>query len=273
MSHVLQRRIRFIIVMLVIISTASWVMDYYGVVEILERKTVDFRMKICRSGKYPPSEIVLILIDESSLRALNKIAGRWPWPRDILSDLIDFISLSGAKSILMDIMFTENELSGVLTGGDSADHDSRLALSTQSAGNVFHAVQMINDVGDEYNRNLINSPMPFEVAGKFSVPVTGNVEAKGYSNYYLPFAELYKVSKGIGVVSFSPDRDGVYRSEKLLFKYHNHFFPILSFAPILGHRQRIYLELFYWNRILLFRKFCGSRRILFGLCKYSLPFY
>jgi len=235
MSIVLQRRVRFIIILIGIISAAAWVTDYYGVFKIWERKTVDIRMKICRSGKYPPSEIVLILIDESSLRALNKIAGRWPWPRDILADLIDFVSLSGAKSILMDIMFSENELSDILSDGDLTGHDLRLALSTKSAGNVFHAVQMIDDVDDEYNLNPINRPMPVEFIRKFSIPVTGHAEVKGYNNYYLPFAELYKASKGIGVVSFSPDRDGVYRSEKLLFKYHNHFFPIMSFAPIFDH--------------------------------------
>jgi len=237
--QVSRKRIRFIILTSVVLLAASWVTDAYGIFEVLERKTIDMRMRICRSEKYPPSEIVLILIDESSLRALNSIAGRWPWPRDILADLIDFLSLSGVKSILMDIMFTEDEIKDIPAVGNLDNHGPRLVLSTQSAGNVFHAVQMIDDIGDEYNLNLTNRPMPVDFVGKFSVPVTvpffGDAGVEKANNYYLPFAELYRASKAIGVVSFSPDQDGVFRSEKLLFKYQNHFFPVMSLAPVLDY--------------------------------------
>jgi adenylate cyclase len=37
----------------------------------------------------------------------------------------------------------------------------------------------------------------------------------------------------MGVVSFSPDKDGVFRREKLFFNYQDNFFPSLSLAPIL----------------------------------------
>ncbi len=219
------------------ISTFSLIADYLEIFEIPERKTIDIRMRICRSEKIAPSEIVLILIDESSLNALNTITGRWPWPRDIHADIIEYLSFCGAKSILMDIMFTENELAHDPTGLESGSHDMRLVESTRAAGNTVHGFQILKDSADEYNRKLINRKLPPEFIQKFSIPVTGNFLEKENNNFYLPFPELWDPSRGLGVVSFSPDRDGVYRSEKLLFNYQENVFPALSLVPLLQNQQ------------------------------------
>jgi adenylate cyclase len=58
-----------------------------------------------------------------------------------------------------------------------------------------------------------------------------------HNNYYIPFKELFEASRGVGVVSFSPDKDGVFRREKLLFSYQDNFFPSLSLAPILDQSR------------------------------------
>jgi adenylate cyclase len=237
MNYVSKRRLTFIIPVIMMISTFSLIADYFEIFEILERKTIDIRMKICRSEKIAPSEIVLILIDESSLNALNTITGRWPWPRDIHADIIEYLSFCGAKSILMDIIFTENELPHDPTGLESGSHDMRLVESTRAAGNTVHGFQILKDSADEYNRKLINRRLPPEFIQKFSIPVTGNFREKENNNFYLPFPELYDASGGMGVVSFSPDRDGVYRSEKLLFNYQENIFPALSLVPLLQNQQ------------------------------------
>ncbi|RJP82458.1 MAG: adenylate/guanylate cyclase domain-containing protein [Desulfobacteraceae bacterium] len=237
MDYLSKRRLRFIIPVIMMISTLSLIADYFEIFEVIERKTIDIRMRICRSEKIAPSEIVLILIDESSLSALNAITGRWPWPRDIHADIIDFLSFCGARSILMDIMFTENELSHDRPGMETGSHDMRLVESTRAAGNIVHGFQVIRDKADEYNRNLINRRLPDDFIQKFSIQADGTFPENGNNNVYLPFTELREASNGLGVVSFSPDRDGVYRSEKLIFNYQGHFFPALSFVPLVQNER------------------------------------
>ena len=233
MQDLFKRKLTRAVLIIAVISVIAVFADLTGLFEIPELKTVDLRTKICRGNKALPSDIVLILIDESSLNALNKVTGRWPWPRYIHAELIDFLSLSGARAIVMDILFTENEFGSNPEDSKLGHNDLRLVESTESAKNVYHAVQMIRDEVDEYNRDLLNRPLPIGFTNRFSIDMEAVNGAIEHTNYYLPFKELYEVSGGIGIVSFSPDKDGVYRSEKLLFKYQNNFFPSLSLAPII----------------------------------------
>ena len=237
MQYTLKRRLTRAILIIGVISVIAVFADLTGLFEIPELKTVDFRTRLSRDNKVLPSDIVVILIDESSLSALNKITGRWPWPRYIHAELIDFLSQIGARAIIMDILFTENEFAPDLTSGALSDNDLRLVQSTESAGNVYHAAQIISDEVDEYNRGLLDKPLPIEFIDGFSLDVEVVNGAVEHNNYYLPFKELYEVSRGIGVVSFSPDKDGVYRSEKLLFNYQDNFFPLLPMAPIIDQSR------------------------------------
>jgi adenylate cyclase len=233
MKQLLRRKLTWAILITAAISIVSALLDLAGLFETPELKTVDLRTRMYRGEESAPPDIVLVLIDESSLNALNDIAGRWPWPRYIHAELIDFLSLSGAKAIVMDVMFSENELGQYANSKRLGQNDLRLVQSTMAAGNVYNAVQIISDKGDEYNRVLLHKALPQGFVNRFSVDVETVHEPSEHNNYYLPFTDLYEASRGIGVVSFSPDRDGVYRRQKLLFGYQNAFFPSLSVAPII----------------------------------------
>jgi adenylate cyclase len=56
-----------------------------------------------RGGRAVSSPIVIVSVDEESIRAL----GRWPWPRNRHAQLIDRLTQAGAKSITFDVLFTE----------------------------------------------------------------------------------------------------------------------------------------------------------------------
>ena len=201
-----------------------------------ELMSLDIRTRLLRNNKALPPEIVLILIDESSLKTLNDIAGRWPWPRQIHADVIDFLSISGAKSIIMDILFTENQLEANQSDINLGDNDLRLVEATKSADNVYHAAQIFTDLEDEYNKSILNKPLPQAFSQKFGINVVAN-DIISNTNYYLPFKDLYHAAKGIGVVSFMPDIDGVYRREKLFFPYQDKHFPSLAMGAFIDQRQ------------------------------------
>lgn len=210
-----------------------------------ELMSLDIRTKLLRNNKALSPEIVLILIDESSLKTLNDIAGRWPWPRQIHADLIDFLSISGAKSIIMDILFTENQLEANQSDTNLGNNDLRLVEATKSAKNVYHATQIFTDLEDEYNKSILNKPLPQTFSQKFGINTVENDIFSNNNNYYLPFKKLYHAAKGIGVVSFMPDIDGVYRREKLLFPYQDKYFPSLAMGVFIDQRR--------FNKILINR--------------------
>lgn len=54
----------------------------------------------------PPSDdIVIVAIDEKSLKAL----GRWPWSRRVHAELVDRLTQAGAKAIVFDILMSEED--------------------------------------------------------------------------------------------------------------------------------------------------------------------
>lgn len=56
-------------------------------------------------GGNVPDDIVIIGVDEASLRGI----GKWPWRRDIHAQLLDILSSAGAKAVALDIMFAERD--------------------------------------------------------------------------------------------------------------------------------------------------------------------
>jgi len=203
---------------------------YLGLFEGLERKAFDIRARY--NSTQPSSDVAIILVDEASLRGMNPIVGRWPWPRSVHADVVDFLAMSGAKAVLFDILFTENERVFGTPKGVLAPSDERLVESTASAGNVYHAAQIVIDEEDEYNKSLLNRPIPNDFSGRFSVELKG-APVSIHNNYYLPFKELYTASKGIGIVEFLSDSDGVYRRTKLFRHYQGNFYPVLPISPLL----------------------------------------
>jgi len=214
---------------------------YLGLFEELELKTFDIRAKYFRKQLQPPPDIAVILIDELSLKVMNPVVGRWPWPRSLHADVIDFLDMGGAKTILFDILFTENEQGSHFREGKVSDSDERMVEATRSAGNVYHAAQILADSEDDYNKDYLNKPLPEDFVKRFSVHAEGSF-AGNNNTYYIPFPELYNVSRGIGIVEFSPDLDGVYRRTRLFRHYQGKVYPVLSIAPLMHTSESEYLQ-------------------------------
>lgn len=77
--------------------------------EQLELKTLDQRFKV-RGAIAPDERVVILAVDDDSLTSI----GRWPWPRDRISSLIErVLGEYGAKAIGMDIVFSESQANPV----------------------------------------------------------------------------------------------------------------------------------------------------------------
>lgn len=204
-----------------------------GWLEELEWKTFDVRVRLARSSKPPPKAIAVMLIDEASLEMMNPLVGRWPWPRSIHADTIDFLAAAGARWIVYDVLFTENEKDQTPNPHTLGANDERLVAAAVAAGNLISAVQMVQDRPDSFNETLLNRPLPEKFKQRFSLKINQSSGEIATSNKaYLPFHALLEKTAAIGLVDFAPDRDGVYRRAQLVRGYDGENYPSLALAAL-----------------------------------------
>jgi len=209
---------------------------YYGIFEKPDLFAFDTKSKIFRSPKVPPSNIKVILVDDASIKALEGVAGRWPWPRRIWADLLEYLSMGGAKAVLFDILFDVRQ--------DDED-DGALAAATQSSGNVYHSLMIKREQADEDRklRTELGMPLPEDFVARYAVRnVSGNLFVKPEeknNDFALPIAPLRTASKSVAVVEFTPDSDGVLRRTKPLREYQGRYFPVLGIAPFIDEHSKV----------------------------------
>ena len=79
-----------------------------GQKSVPDRRAQDLRLAPAADGaaaRRRVQDIALVEIDEYSLRNLEPLAGRWPWPRLIHSMILDYLARGPAKVIVYDVVF------------------------------------------------------------------------------------------------------------------------------------------------------------------------
>ncbi|MCL1811938.1 MAG: adenylate/guanylate cyclase domain-containing protein [Treponema sp.] len=95
-----------IIVVLVFIGLGA--LHFLHIFDALEYKAYDFRVKLFADTYKPSDDIVVILLDQPSIDWANREHGwGWPWPRKAYADIVDYMNMGGAKSIVFDVLFSE----------------------------------------------------------------------------------------------------------------------------------------------------------------------
>lgn len=178
---------RAIPLLLAICSVSVVVALYYNqnsFLEAFEAKTYDLRFRNWRGAIPPSPDIAIIAIDDKSIAEL----GRYPWTRTEYVRLIERLSADGAKSVLFDALFPEQE---------SAKTDQAFAAAIAKSGKVVLAVAF------DFDKEL---------------RVTGSTRS-------LPEIEAGAV---IGHINLLPEDDGVNRRNMLLVEADGELVPSLG---------------------------------------------
>ncbi|MEO7888945.1 MAG: adenylate/guanylate cyclase domain-containing protein [Vicinamibacterales bacterium] len=166
-------------------------------VDTVENYSYDWRVQRSHHRVSPSSPIVLVEINESSVRALEPMLGRWPWPRAVHAAAIDYIAASGARVIAYDVFFGEHEsrsesiINGQRVTGEQSDR--ALVDSVRHAGNVILLAEATYEglAAGEPSRDrgpvLLPGPTYHAGPGFLARPLLA-----------LPFEELASVASGIG---------------------------------------------------------------------------
>ena len=206
-----------------------------GVFDKPEYYLHDLQAKLLRSDKATNPKIKVILVDEATLKSMDHIAGRWPWPRAIWSDLLDYLTIGGARAVLFDILFIEHDRANSV-------NDKTLYSATKDANNVYHSMLLRREEMDD-GEHQYAAHLPAEFVKRFALKnIEGPAAIKsGLENndFSLPIARLSEASKGVAVVEFKPDSDGVLRRTKPLREYQGKYFPVLGLAPFVDSNTPI----------------------------------
>ena len=117
-----------------------------GLARTAEMKLYDWRTRLAVTsrGASPSPDIVLVNIDDDSVRRMEPIVGRWPWPRLVHATLIDYLAAGSARAVLYDVLFAEADRSKFMVGETEwtgEESDQALVDATARAGNVVHVAE------------------------------------------------------------------------------------------------------------------------------------
>lgn len=195
----------------------------------------DAQTNLLRANKVASPSVKIILVDEASLKAMSNKLGRWPWPRAIWGDLLDYLTMGGARAVLFDILFIEQDIA-------NKENDKSLHAATKESKITYHSMLIRHEEADDITVEK-GATLPDDFINRFALKnltiAAANKTAVANNDFSLPIARLSDVSKGIAVVEFKPDSDGVFRRSKPLREYQGKYFPVLGLAPFIDSNSSI----------------------------------
>jgi serine/threonine-protein kinase len=225
-----------------------------NVLAALERKAYDAGAGL--SNRTPNDRIAVIAIDQQSLDNI----GRWPWSREVHAQFIDKLAAAKPKVIVSSVFFTEPQVDKGATyikqllalyhtqhpaddgqpapaadqfgalleeASTNLDFDRQLANSIGHAGNVL--LPMLLDIGEPQGNPDAATP---EYVQHNEVEVSGEPTSGlplPTHKITAPIQGIADAATGIGHLTALPDAaDGVVRSEPLVLRYYDQFYPSLA---------------------------------------------
>ena len=175
--------------------------------------------------------IAIVEIDEQTLRALEPIAGRWPWPRLFHGGLIDFLARGPAAVVGYDVGFFEADArSGFPVAGDTwtgAESDAAFVEAVRKAGNVVLLAESTYE-GSATGQDAVVNRVP-AIPG---LRLDGDFETRAIVR--APFASLAAAARGLGHNLFVLDTDGPLRRTTPFLRSEGHPVPSLAMAAYLA---------------------------------------
>jgi len=182
----------------------------------LELKTLDLRFRLLGDQGATSADIVLVAIDDASLKTLEPAVGRWPWPRDAHSVLLGYLQRAGARLVVFDLLFLERD-------AQNPEGDAAFAEATEQAGNVVHSVHLGNQQIAE---------TPSDLLTRASIPTAGGFDS--FVGIDFPLERIARGARGLGHVAMALDHDGPWRRYLLLAGHKGRLLPSIALSSALA---------------------------------------
>jgi len=261
---------------LIILSLVFFViagLHLLGVFQFLENKSYDFRIRFWADSIYsrPSDDIIVILVDQDSLDWAQRTRGwGWPWPRQAYAEIVNYMNLSGAKSVAFDVLFSEPSvyrnakqdeiidnmikaletaetvsvegqrreartlfmnIVGGLRNLSAREDDESFITASKNYGHVVQAVVFSRQTGNAQTWPAdANAPL-FQPVNFGSMLEKFSVGENEKGQF--PIQRLRDAAGALGSVTGIPDSDGIIRRIKLFTLFDGKAVPGLSAASLL----------------------------------------
>ena len=184
----------------------------------VEYKLIDLRFKLVPIPERADSNVVIVTIDNGSLKFFSENGISYPWPRSYYAHVVDYFKKAGAEAVIFDMQFYEPDLDREETY--AKETDGIYAESIEKAGNVYLSAQLSADErldradlsGFSFQNEIIKSSV------------------KKFPGVLAPIDAFLKTTKSVGIINVEPDKDGVIRRIPAFYSYKNKILMQLSFA-------------------------------------------
>ena len=164
----------------------------------LENRLLDGFVKRHAAALAPDPDIVLVDIDEKSLAAMEREAGRWPWPRVVYADLIEGLAAQKPRAIVFDMMFVERDRF-------RPQDDAALAESATRHPNTYFAFLRLPEASDGKGVRI------GDYAGDFGLVRSKSADPDATIALVPPLVLPKDTHARAGLITFKEDPDGVGR--------------------------------------------------------------
>jgi class 3 adenylate cyclase/CHASE2 domain-containing sensor protein len=222
----------------VLIFAAMLVLHFLGAFDYLEFKTYDLRVRLMAPYSRPSDEIIVVLLDDQSLNWAQENRGwSWPWPRAAYAEIVDYMNVSKAASIVFDVIFSEPSLYG-------PEDDAAFVRASEEYGRVVQTI-VISEQGTRWPAGL-DKPL-FNLEGEGASAFLEDSAAHAQ----FPIKGLSNAAGAIGSVTNYADSDSVIRRNSLFAPFDGRAVPSLSACSLLAAGKSG--ELRYDNRMNVFQ--------------------
>jgi adenylate cyclase len=203
-------------------------LGYLPFVRTVELKSYDWRMRATADPSKARTDIVLVDIDEQSIRILAPFFGRWPWPRMVHAHLLNYLSRARPKVVLYDILFTEEDRQTFTLGDEQwtgRRSDEELAAAARDLGRVVF-------VGDATTER-IRGARPHAATESIALPgprfvLDPSIESR--PSFHAPMPPLLSAAAGVAHNFSILDEDGVMRRYVPFVRVGADYIPSLAVA-------------------------------------------
>lgn len=186
---------------------------------------------------YQEAPVKIIAIDDQSLEKI----GQFPWPRTKIAEMIDKLQALGAKVIVLDMLFSEQDRTSpkelAKLFAQHSDLSQQLTSLPDNDASLITAMNKANVVtGFMMKSDDYSSQLP---AVKGHIFIQGNSPALTcFSNTINNLPNIEAAGKGNGLFSYIADEDGVVRTVPSLMCLQGRLYPSLSAEAVRLFKQQ-----------------------------------
>ena len=204
-------------------------LEISGAIAPFRLKILDILFRHVPLAKASP-EVVVVTVDQADLDFFKNQGVFWPWPHQLYVPLIDYCRQSGARAVILDLLFS-------IPSSYGPEDDHRLAQAVAAAGNVVLPFFLTRE---ETGANAGEAAL-LQKAG-LQIPGPRPRDPVDYRSVITPSGPLMDGAQALGNVESSPDVDGICRRVPLVFPFKDRWLPTLSFAAFHRFSQNGFLK-------------------------------